>query len=106
MATYTVTLNSANNAHANTNLNISTGNGADSVVVLGNATFAGGATVNSQNIDFNGGLLTANGVAGIVLNAGSGAISTNGLGIDVASSNLNLMPRPPLESIWIRMLLR
>jgi Ca2+-binding RTX toxin-like protein len=81
----TITINSANNAHLNQNLTIVTGTGTDTITVNGNATFSGDVTLASQNIAFNGGLLTANAVS---LNAGTGAISTNGIAGDVAAVNV------------------
>ena len=75
-----ITISSASNSHGITDFNIVTGAGADTVTVNGNATFTGDVNIASQNIAFNGGTLSAGTTKSVTLNAGLGAISTNGPG--------------------------
>lgn len=81
-----VTINSASNAHNNTNLWIDTGSGTDTVTVAGDATVSGSVTVFSQNIDFTGGTASA---TAVVLNAGTGAITTTTNVVDVSATQLS-----------------
>ncbi|MGV3607377.1 MAG: beta strand repeat-containing protein, partial [Planctomycetaceae bacterium] len=80
-----VVINSASNAHNNANLWIDTGSGTDSVTVAGNATVSGSITILSQNISFTGGSASA---SAVVLNAGTGAITTTTNAVDVSAAQL------------------
>jgi len=59
----TVTINGGNNAHGNSNVDIKTGNLADTVSVTGSLTVSGLLSVSSQTIAFSGGQLSAANVA-------------------------------------------
>lgn len=83
-----VTINSGTGAHGVTDLTINTGSGADTVTVAGALTVGGDISVSSRNIAVNA-LLTAAATSSITLNAGAGAITTSGTGIDVSALNLN-----------------
>ncbi len=75
----TITINAANNAHGNTNLQILTGNtGTDSVTLSGAATFTGDVLIQTGTIDLTGGTLTAANAtfrpqSGATVGIGSGA---------------------------------
>jgi subtilisin-like proprotein convertase family protein len=70
----TITITSADNAHLNENLVISTGVGLDKIDVMGNLTVTGDVTIESQEIRLTG-KITANEFDGrVTLNAGDNAI--------------------------------
>ncbi|MCI0358261.1 MAG: hypothetical protein L0211_07245, partial [Planctomycetaceae bacterium] len=76
----TISITSANNLHGNTNLNLTTGAGSDTIDVSGPAVFTGTVSLASQQIDFDSPMsqIVAGGV--VTLNAGSGAITDGSLG--------------------------
>ncbi|MCL4202267.1 MAG: autotransporter-associated beta strand repeat-containing protein [Pirellulaceae bacterium] len=75
-------------AHGNGDLTIGTGDGDDSVDVTGSLTVGGDVAIHSQSIQFLGGTIAAGPGKNVTLNAGSGAISTSGSGVDVAAQSL------------------
>ncbi len=80
-----VTISGGSNAHGNANLVIDTGSGTDTVTVAGNLTVTGDIQINSQNMSFTGGTLSA---VNVDLNAGTGAISTTTTATDISATNL------------------
>jgi fibronectin-binding autotransporter adhesin len=82
-----VTISSGTGAHGNTNLTIETNTLADTVTVTGALTVGGNITINSQNIAVNA-TLTAGATSMVTLNAGAGAITTSGTGVDVVAQDL------------------
>ncbi|MFO0885669.1 MAG: hypothetical protein U0894_16030, partial [Pirellulales bacterium] len=80
-----VVINSGFTAHGNTNLVIDTGSGTDLVTVAGNLTVTGDIQINSQNMSFTGGTLSA---VNVGLNAGTGSIATTTTAIDVSATAL------------------
>jgi autotransporter-associated beta strand protein len=82
-----VTINTSTGAHGLTNLAIATGSGADTVTVAGALTVGGNINIASQNIAVNG-TLTGGATSTVTLNAGTGAITTGGAGLDVIARDL------------------
>jgi fibronectin-binding autotransporter adhesin len=82
-----VTIAGGTGAHGIGDLAIVTGGGADSVTVSGPLTVGGQITISSQNIAVNA-TLTAGGANCVLLDAGIGAITTSGPGVDVVAQNL------------------
>jgi fibronectin-binding autotransporter adhesin len=83
-----VTINSGTGAHGITNLTIATGTGTDTVTVTGALTVSGNITINSQNIAVNN-TLNGGATSTVSLNAGTGAITTSGTGVDVVAQDLS-----------------
>lgn len=84
-----ITVNSGDNAHGNTNVLIESGLGTDSVTFGGTLEVTGDVEVNSQAIAFDDGAIVATGVASDVnLGAGAGAISTSGAALDIEAVTL------------------
>src|SRR5262249_19630940 len=99
----TITITSANNAHGNTSLLVSTGTGTDSLTVSGTATFAGTLTANVATVNLNADVTNPiTGTASTVNVAAPGqiqdgiAVATSGATVNVAAGtypetvNLNI----------------
>jgi autotransporter-associated beta strand protein len=84
-----VTILGGTAAHGNGDFTIVTGSGNDSVNVPGSLTVGGDVVISSQSIHFSGGTIAAGPGKSVTLNAGSGAITASGDGVDVAAQSLS-----------------